>query len=501
MPYVGNGTDDLSGVAMERKVHRRAVVRTAKAPTADRLREELSFSDSLVETAQAIVVVIDLDGRVVRFNSYAGQVTGWSSGSVIGRDWFHTFIPKRNRQGIRERFRASLEGPPAHGHVNPILTRDKQIRQVAWYDKVLRNAGGKPVALLAIGHDITERLEADAARRRDQQILDAFFDQALLGLLWVCPRGRVLRVNEAYLQLVGFSREECEGEPVSRLHAAPEDSQAMLDRLARQESLQHFRQKLRCKDGALREVLIDANGLWEKRRLVHSSWFIRDITPVVELERQILSISDREQQRLGQDLHDDLCQRLATTGYLCHALQRELAREKRPEAGRAEEIASLIQETTTLTRSLAAGLANIDLQEEGLHGALRHLLRRTRKTFGVACRLHYACLAPNLAPHELQLYRIVQEAVNNAIRHGRASRIDIRLRANVRGMRLAIRDNGVGIQPHGGRRSGMGIRIMRHRADLIGASLHIQKLPESGTEVVCRITQPSAAPRGRSKPS
>jgi two-component system sensor kinase FixL len=483
------GLGFANGQVDERKRHRRVPGKAEQRPSKDALRQALTFSDSLVETAQAMILVLDPDGRVLQFNRYAREVTGWDSKSVTGRDWFTTFIPKRNRSEIRERFRSSFDGPAAHGSVNSILTRDKRILQVAWYDKVLKDESGQPVGLLAIGHDITDRFEAEAERRHDQQVLDAFFDQALLGLLWVCPQGRILRVNEAFLDLLDFSREECMGELVTRFHAAPEMGLDLLARLARQETLQHHREQLRCKDGSIRHVLIDANGLWAKQRLMHSCWFIRDITTQVELEAQMLSISEREQQRLGQDLHDDLCQRLATLEYLCHALQRELRAQHRSEARRAEEISKLLQETTTHARGLAGGLACIELQEEGLRGALRHLLQRTRKTFGISCRLHYAGLPANDFPHEIHLYRIAQEAVSNAVRHGRASRIDLQLKATSREIMLGIRDNGIGIQPQPGKGQGMGIHIMQHRAGVMGGSLAVQKLTGEGTQVVCRIAR------------
>jgi PAS domain S-box-containing protein len=400
------------------------------------LREAEQLSNSLVETSQAIIIILDLEGRVVRFNPYATQSLGWSYDSVVGRNWFTTFIPKPHRKDIRKRFRLSLDGPPARGHVNPVLTKDGQIRHVSWYDRVLSDGAGNRRGLLAIGHDVTDQLEAEVKRRRDRQLLDASFTQALIGLLWVGPSGEVLRVNDAYLELVGCGHDGCVGHSISQFHADPGAAERLLEQLACGKSLQHLRQRLRCTDGSIRHVVIDANGLWEKQRLLHSSWFVRDITHMVELERQILSISEREQRRLGRDLHDDLCQRLATTEYLCHALQRELVRHRRPEAKRAREIGKLLQETTSHARGVAAGLATVELQEQGLRGALKHLLRRTRRAFGISCTLRADGFQGTDLQHELHLYRIAQEAVSNALRHGRARRIHVRLATTRAGITL-----------------------------------------------------------------
>ena len=208
---------------------------------------------------------------------------------------------------------------------------------------------------------------------------------------------------------------------------------------------------------------------------------------MVELERQILSISEREQRRLGLDLHDDLCQRLATTEYLCHALQRELGRHRRPEAKRAREIGKLLRETTSHARGVAAGLATVELQEQGLRGALKYLLRRTRRAFGISCTLRADGFQGTDLQHELHLYRIAQEAVSNALRHGRARGIHVRLATTRAGITLRIRDNGRGIRVVTGKRNGMGIRIMQHRAELMGGTLSVEPAPESGTDVIVRI--------------
>lgn len=469
--------------------HTAAVIEdvTHRKKTEEALRREHDFAESLIETAQAIVLVLDLEGRVVRFNPYTTQITGWTLEEVAGRSWFSTFLPRREQKRVGEQFRRALDGLPSHGYVNSVVTKDRQVRQVSWADKVLRDAEGRRVGLLAIGHDVTERLQAEDELRHSRQVLEEFFVQAPVGLLWVSAEGRVLRANDAFLNLAGCSLDGCVGQSLSRFQVTPRAFDRLLGRLASGETLQHQREQLRSCDGSVRHVLIDANAVRQKRRMIRSWWFIRDVTTLMELEQEILSISERERLRLGQELHDDLCQRLTTIEYLCEALQRELIAGRRQEAGRAREISRLMQETITYTRGLAAGLCPMEFQVEGLRDALRHLAARTRKVFGIAC--HVRC---NLAPigdpqREIHLYRIAQEAVSNAIKHGKARRIDIRLMARGDQMLLGVKDNGCGLRATVRRSPGMGIRLMHYRAGVIGGSLVLRENARGGCEVLCAL--------------
>jgi PAS domain S-box-containing protein len=348
---------------------------------------------------------------------------------------------------------------------------------------------GRPM-VCGIIRDITLRRQAEEAlRRREQELVD-FFAEAPLGLLWVGPEGRILRVNQAELELVGRTGKEVFERHVSELHGDASAAADVLGRLAKGQTVQHYRTRLRHKDGTHKEVLIDANGLWDKGRLVHSRWFMRDITWRVELEREILCISEREQRRLGQDLHDDLCQQLAGIEFLSQRLASDLATRSAPRASQAKEITQMVQRAMTQTRELARGLSPVRLEAEGLAEALRELAAGTRKVFGCDCR--FGCDRPVRVPDHtvaIHLYRIAQEAVSNALKHGRARRIELNLSAQGRSVILAVNDNGVGIARKLPRQKGMGLRIMRYRAEVIGGALRVQRDARGGTSVVCAVAE------------
>jgi len=211
------------------------------------------------------------------------------------------------------------------------------------------------------------------------------------------------------------------------------------------------------------------------------------------LQKEILEISGREQQRIGQDLHDDLCQKLTGITLLTEVLESKLSRQSLPEAKDAGEIQRLIAKAIVQTRVLAKGLLPIEIAQDGLLAALEGLAANTEKSADIRCRVETP-----LAPIRIQngvvavhLYRIAQEAVANAVRHARADRIVIRLNQRKNETRLSVTDDGRGMVPGAARNGGLGLSIMNSRAETINGTLKVRKASSGGTEVTCVIRQTS----------
>nr|MBS0020099.1 PAS domain S-box protein [Gammaproteobacteria bacterium] len=135
---------------------------TERLEAREALRRERDFAESLIETAPVIILVLDPEGRIVRFNPFMAELTGYPLDEVKGADWFTTFLPERDRARIRDRFQSALHDTPTRGDVNPILTRAGLERLIAWHDKTLRDAQGEVIGCLAIGHDVTAEREREA---------------------------------------------------------------------------------------------------------------------------------------------------------------------------------------------------------------------------------------------------------------------------------------------------------------------------------------------------
>jgi signal transduction histidine kinase len=213
---------------------------------------------------------------------------------------------------------------------------------------------------------------------------------------------------------------------------------------------------------------------------------VRDITRRKRLENEIIEISGREQRRIGQDLHDSLCQHLAGIGFMGKVLEKKIAEQQHLMPADVNEIVELIDQAITMTRGFARGLNPVRLEADGFVFALSELAINVEKLFGIICRFEYTDMIlihdNAMATH---LYRIVQEALNNAIKHGRADTVTIMLRQEGTMCILTVQDNGLGIGNMVNQGKGIGLNIMQYRASMIGASLDVRNAEFGGTILTC----------------
>lgn len=218
------------------------------------------------------------------------------------------------------------------------------------------------------------------------------------------------------------------------------------------------------------------------------------------LECQIAEASEREQRRIGQDLHDGVCQHLVGVAFAAGSLQDTLeSRSLKAEAAAAGEIANLINAGISEARNLAHGLYPAGL-EEGIELALRALATKTQDRTGIACVATFNGDKPQIDPvSEVHLYRIAQECVSNACRHGKPHAVEISMKNDERRLSLAVSDNGCGMDrsPPPGR--GIGLSLIQYRANLMGGTLEIETKPGAGTRVICEV--PATPPAGTTNDS
>ncbi len=218
---------------------------------------------------------------------------------------------------------------------------------------------------------------------------------------------------------------------------------------------------------------------------------LNDITSRKLLEKQVAEISDREQLRIGQDLHDGVCQRLVSTAFAASVLAKKLEQKQLSEAAAAEQIVDMINDSINDSRGLARGLYPVKLELDGLESALAALVDNAETFSEIACG--FECEGPILIHDSVastNLYRIGQEALNNAVKHSKATKIIVELEAVEDEITLSVRDDGIGFsasEKHGG----MGLHIMNYRARLIGASLDIRRGATGGTIVICSFLNSS----------
>jgi signal transduction histidine kinase len=218
------------------------------------------------------------------------------------------------------------------------------------------------------------------------------------------------------------------------------------------------------------------------------------------LEKEILEASEQEQRRIGQDLHDGLSQHLTGVAFLSKGLAHKLDTKSKTEAAEAAKIAHLINQAIVQTRDLARGLYPVNLEATGLGAALHELADQVATIFKISCRFRWDdSILVRDNTKATHLYYIAREAVNNAIKHGKAQAVVIGLDRVKDRVILTVKDDGIGLPEEVERTKGMGLHTMNHRARMIGASLAVKQDPAGGTMVACSFKTDQVERKGRGR--
>ena len=340
-------------------------------------------------------------------------------------------------------------------------------------------------------------LNAEAALRESEEKYRRLFEDSRDAIFLASPDGKVRECNEAFCSLLGYTRDEATLLRIGEISLKPRHRLSLLEEIDKTGSVKDFELRLKRKDGSEADCLITAARKYSPKGVATGyEGIIRDVTERRRLELEILRVSAMERQEIGQDLHDNIGQQLTGVALKAKSLARALDRKSLAEAEEAGGLADLINEAIGQVRDLAKGLVLVDIDAGGVCAAIRELVARMRDIRGVSCEAFFSPATIELG--ELtgtQLYRIAQEAVMNAYRHSEAKRIEIHLR-QVRGVTtLRVQDDGMGIGcPWEGKR-GLGLHLMKYRAELINGSLEVKNGPKNGTIVTCVVAESESASR------
>ena len=328
-----------------------------------------------------------------------------------------------------------------------------------------------------------------AAPGEIQSQLRAILDTAVEGIIGIDERGTVETFNRAAQRMFGYQADEVIGRNISML--MPEPYRAEHDRYVANYLRTGWAKIIgigreavgRRKDGHTFPIDLAVSEVRAGGRRTFTG-IIRDITERKRLEKEVLEVSEREQQRIGKDLHDGVCQELAGIAFLVQSIQQRLQAGGSVHPTEASQVTKLLEQAVRHARQLSHGLYPVDPQPNGLAVALAQLAATTTDMFHVACDFRrdgdVELYNPSAATH---LYRIAQEAVRDAIRHGRASRITIELRQRGGAIELSVCDNGIGLNDNGRLRDDMVMNMIQHRAKVVGASLQIRPGRGGGVRV------------------
>ncbi len=344
-----------------------------------------------------------------------------------------------------------------------------------------------------------DRARTEEQLRKNEAHVRAILETTVDGIITIDERGHIQSFNEAAEDIFGYAEEEVLGQNVKVLMPSPYKEE-------HDEYMRSYRETGRRKiigigrevtgqrkDGSTfpMDLAVSEVDLGDRRVF---TGIVRDITERRRLEKEILRVTEQERRRIGQDLHDGLGQMLTGIGLLSQNLARQLEQAGMDAAEDAAEITDLIREADQYARDLARGLTPVDLDASGLSAALRRLVANAERLFDIdseyeevgSPEIHNSTAATHL-------YRIAQEAVSNAFRHGEADHVKISLAAGPEQVRLRIHDDGIGFSETDHDGAGMGVRIMNYRARIIGGTLEINSNLGDGTVVTCTVPRTASA--------
>jgi PAS domain S-box-containing protein len=366
---------------------------------------------------------------------------------------------------------------------------------VVWVNlnaSLLSTMSRHPNQLLAMVEDITSRKLAEANYRRELGLNEILASHTSAIIILLDRHGHLVHANEATLQMLGYKWKDLIGKP-------PPWNSHFLDADEKARSQKRFKEMLEGKNIPSREVTLI--GKDRKRHVVALSSIVTktpegvvdriivtgtDLTERNRLQKEILKISEQEQARIGHNLHDGVGQTMTGVASLVEALESELPEDKRQSAARIHQ---LILEAIQEVRSMSHSLSPASVKNRGLGGALHLLAETIRTNHRTACTCTVnSDIKIEDSEKETHIYRIAQEAANNALRHGHPSSIKLSLQRHGENEAvLKIEDNGSGMAKHKPAHEGIGMRVMDYRANLIDGSLTIQSRARGGVSVICRF--------------
>lgn len=334
--------------------------------------------------------------------------------------------------------------------------------------------------------EIQVRKEVEEDLRQSEERYRSVMEAAPDPIVTYDMHGRVTYLNPAFTKVFGWTLQECTGRKMD--HFVPEgnwdETGKMVQAVLAGETLTGTQTRRYNKAGDIVYVSISGATYRDRTgRLVGSVIILRDITDSIRLEKQVMDIAERERQKIGQDLHDDLCPHLIGIEGLGSVLKSNLEEDASGHAALAEKIVTLIGQAIDKSRGLARGLCPVHMVAHGLETALQNLADHTASVSGTACRFvgrDRVTLKDNTAA--THLFYIAQEAVNNAVKHSGARTITIELLRKKESIELRIIDDGGGL-PEKMPKAGIGLQIMQYRARIIGAGFDISSDHRKGTTV------------------
>jgi len=457
------------------------------------LRQSEEQYRNLAENTNDILYLTDRNGLVTYI---APQVSlyGFKPDEIVSQS-FLDFVIEEEKQKVALNFKRRISTGDEFPEEFRIKGKDGRMYWFEDHGKVQRDDEGNPLGVAGVLRDITLRKRAQNAVRKSQQKYRELVQSANSIIMRRDINGKITFFNEFAQRFFGYPEIDILGKNVVGTIVPPSDSSGRdLETMIKDISDNPESYAVNENENMLR----DGKRVWiawtnklirnEDANPIEILSVGNDITQRKVLEREILEVTEREQRRIGRDLHDSLGQNLTGLAFLIEGFSRKLKKEFPGDVRAANQMVALINEAVSQVRYLARGLDPIGLDKGGLMAGLREMSCNVESVFGVPCKFEYK--KPVIINNELisaQMYHIAQEAINNATKHSKAKHIRIMLKERRGGITLSIADDGIGISEKKQGTRGMGLHIMRYRAENIGGKLTFSHGRGGGTVVKCTV--------------
>jgi len=473
--------------------------RTLELQTANTaLRTSEQRFRNLFESAPIGIALHDARGHYLLVNQAYQHMTGYSEAELLARGVKGVTHPDDLAEGRRLFGELQAGSRTQYQRQKRYVRRDGELVWAVSTTSAVRDDHGGLLWLISVVEDITQRRSVEQALRRTQEEYRELVENANSIILRWNRDGLITFLNEFGLKCFGFDQPSIAGRHlvgtlVPETESNGRDMRWLISQISAQpEAFARSVSEALCQDGRRLWVAWCNQAIRDERgKVVEILSVGTDITERRQLHKELVETAERERQRLGRDLHDSLGGQLTGASILSTVLFLKLTAAANPDAAVAEKVVNTINEVIAQTRSLAQNLCPVALDASGLVNGLREFAAAAAQRFQIACQFH---ASRNLEVSDFlvatHLFRIVEEAVTNAVRHGKARHISISLLKLKGHLALEIRDDGSGLPASMSANQGMGLRTMRYRADLMSAQLTVENRRAGGTRVACRLPVP-----------
>jgi PAS domain S-box-containing protein len=474
----------------------------SEEPGSELLPSTAEVLRQVVSSLPDLVLVLDRDLRVLFANR---PVNNRSPEQLLGLHVSEFFPAHLHPSAFASMHRVLARGE-VDSYADEIAGADGQTRHFDIRVSAIRR-DARIVGLTLNATETTEQVRAERAIATQARMIESMLE----GVAVINERGVIEITNPAFDTMFAYRRGELIGREMNLLAGWPFESRERWQTNPEDPGtsiLLEFDGRRR--DGSHFSAAGVLSG-FEVAGRNHSLVVLQDVSERKQLERAILQAVNREQYRIGNDLHDGLGQELTGVALMLRGVAGRLTAEYPAILPEIENITGLVNNAIESTRALARGLSPVNLERGGLQDALESLAMHASELYGVPTVFTYRLQPPRLLNAELanHLYRIAQEAVRNAVRHGNARSIRLHLSSARAKVKLSIVDDGVGMPAGAIDATGMGLKIMRYRARILGGTVNFELAEPCGTRVVCECplempggsAAPRRKPRQRNRPA